>query len=274
MGQTYVGAKEKLLYRKLGAAPVARQLLARHYEGRFANNRWQNLFRGVYGSFAEASASVPRTRPVGYDNADSASMYRERLERPYPHDYPVLLWLERALRGGARRLFEFGGHVGVAYYAYRSHLTLPEGFSWTVCDVPAVADAGRALAAERGASALSFTTRPEDADGADVFFASGSLQYVEWPLHALLRRLAAPPAHVLVNMTPLHPARSFVTLQSIGTAFCPYNVLQRDAFVKGLEGMGYRVVDAWDNPEKACDIPFHPAESLQGYAGMYLRRGG
>ena len=68
-----------------------------------------------------------------------------------------------ALRAGARRLFEFGGHVGVAYYAYRSHLTLPEGFSWTVCDVPAVAatSTGLPMSASLSSRSTKVLKRPE-----------------------------------------------------------------------------------------------------------------
>jgi putative methyltransferase (TIGR04325 family) len=272
MGREFVGPGLELVYRKAGGLPLVGGVLRRDYEERFANNRFGNLFRGVYASFAEAQASVPPTRPVGYDNTEAAAMYRDRTERVHPTDYPVLFWLDRLLPS-VRRLFEFGGHVGVAYYAYRRYLRAPEGLQWTVCDVPAVVEAGRALARERGAEGLAFTTAPGEADGADLFFASGSLQYVEAPLAELLRPLARRPAHVVVNMTPLHPARTFVTLNSIGTAFCPYLVQGREAFVRGLEGLGYRLVDSWENPEKGCPIPFHPEHSLRGYTGMYLTLG-
>lgn len=272
-GQRWVGPGVQLLYRKLGRAPLLRPLLARDYEDRFARNRSLNLFRGVYASFAEATRSAPAELPLGYDHPEPAGMYRERLERIYTNDYPVLFWLGRLLPH-VRRLFELGGHVGVAYHAYARHLAYPAGLRWTVCDVPAVAEAGRALALERGARGLDFTSRYEDADGADLFFASGSLQYLERPLAAWLSDMEAPPRHLLLNLLPLHPDRTFVTLQSIGTAYCPYLVQERGAFLRSLEALGYALVDAWDNPDKGCDVPFHEDHSVRGYSGLYLERKG
>ncbi|SCC91367.1 hypothetical protein THIX_10408 [Thiomonas sp. X19] len=31
---------------------------------------------------------------------------------------------------------------------------------------------------------------------------------------------------------------------------------------------------AWTNPDKACEIPFHPRHSLHHYHGFYLQRTG
>lgn len=271
--QRYVTNANRMVYRKVGRWAWARPVLERHYEQLFAANTEQNLFRGVYRTFAEAQASAPSSRPLGYDHEGPAQMYRERLERVYTNDYPMLLWLGRILaEEGIQRVFDFGGHVGVARYSFSRYLAFPAELHWTVCDVPAVAQAGTALARERGPKGLTFTTQLADAEGADVFFASGSLQYVETPLAAMLQGLAHPPRHLLINLLPLHPSQECVTLQSIGTAFCPYAVFHREAFVRQLTLLGYTLVDAWDNPDKSCDIPFHPEASVQGYTGLYLRR--
>jgi putative methyltransferase (TIGR04325 family) len=272
--QRYMTSAVQMVYRKLGSRAVVGPLLQRHYEALFAANREQNLFRGVYDSFEAAQASAPPSRPVGYDNPAPAKMYRDRFERVFTNDYPMMLWLERALRaaGSAPRVFDFGGHVGFARYTFARYLRFPPGLRWQVCDVPAVVAEGEAIAREQGMAGLSFTTDRAQADGADVFFASGSLQYVPTPLAELLGALKQPPPHLLLNMLSLHPTRSAVTLQSIGTVFCPYAIFQRDAFVQSLAPLGYRLVDSWDNPDKGCTIPFHPEVSVSGYTGLYLSR--
>jgi putative methyltransferase (TIGR04325 family) len=248
-----------------------RAIVGHIYEQHFAEAEHENLFRGVYASFAEAEQSAPRTKPIGYDHPGPAAMYRERLGRVYPSCYPVLYWLQ-TLMPATRRVFDFGGHVGVHFHAYRKYLAYPPGLRWTVCDVASVVRAGEELARERPSSGLEFTTRFEAADGADVFLASGSLQYVETPLPERLSALASPPQHLILNLFPLHEERSFVTLQNIGSAFCPYAIFRRSELVLAIRDAGYELVDAWLNPEKACPIPAHPEHSVHAYSGFYFRR--
>jgi putative methyltransferase (TIGR04325 family) len=250
-------------------SPPLRQVRQRRYERLFATARDMQLFRGVYASFAEALRHVPATRPVGYDNPGPSSMYRDMVDRVTPRDYALMFWLTHALGRGARRVFDFGGHVGIKYYAYSRYLGYPADLRWTVCDVPAVAESGRQFAAVMaGSDKLSFTTRFEDAEGCDVFFAAGSLQYVEEPLAARLARLERRPGRLLLSGLPLYTGRSFVTLQSIGTAYCPYNVWNRDEYVAALEATGYALRDEWRNPEKTLHVPFHTGAHVDGYTGM------
>src|SRR5438477_12426004 len=68
---------------------------------RFEQNAQDNLFLGVFDSFEAAAASAPPTRPLGYDNPDSASLYLRRL-RIDEHDYPALFWLSLSLSEGMR----------------------------------------------------------------------------------------------------------------------------------------------------------------------------
>jgi putative methyltransferase (TIGR04325 family) len=257
----------------IGALPGVAGALRLRHERRFAANRSSNLFRGVYGSFDEALASAPPGRPTGYDDPGPASMYAHRLDIVEPRDYPVMFWLQRLLDAGARRVLDLGGHVGVKYYAYGRYLALPPHLRWQVMDVAAVVARGRELAAERDPSRrLEFTERFEDADGADVLLALGSLQYLPWTLADGLVGLRSPPPAVIVNGLPLHATRSFFTLQSIGTSFCPYRIQAEPEFLASLERVGYSVEDRWENPEKSCEIPFHPEESLDRYHGFLLRR--
>jgi putative methyltransferase (TIGR04325 family) len=230
-----------------------------------------NPFYGVYASLDEARGAIPDGAPASYDNGASSELYRERTERVYLHDYPVLFWMNELLPK-VRRVFDLGGHVGIARYAYEPYLPRLPDLSWTVCDVPAVVEAGRRLATARRPRGLGFTSTYEDADGADVLFASGVLQYLPAGfLGDLLARLPSPPPHVIVNITPTTPEETFYTLNNIGTAICPYVVVNERAFLAGLVRSGYRLADDWSAPDKKCVIPLHPGRNPT-YRGFYLRR--
>lgn len=254
-------------------APGIRAWSASRYERRFAANTSENLFRGVFRSFEQAAASAPASRPIGYDHPEPAAMYRQRMKELYPTDYPVLFWLSQYLQGGARNLFELGGHVGVSYYSYQKVLRYPAELRWTVHDVPTVMERGRALASNVDSlGKLLFAPDFAQAAGADVFLAMGVLQYLPQTLAERLRSLSRLPPVLLLNLTPLHPQASYFTLQSIGTAFCPYRIDREDEFVASLQRLGYRLRDAWVNPDKSCRIPFHADRSLSYYRGYCLER--
>ncbi len=240
------------------------------FEPIFANAKQMSLYRGVYRSFSEAVASAPKTKPVGYDNPEPAAMYDDRQSRVYPEDYPVMFWLASILRG-ERRVLDVGGHVGIAFYAYEPYIQYPNDLAWTVMDVPAVAKRGRELARMRGRSELRFVSDLGEAPPASVLLASGSLQYIDEPLAAMLQRLPERPAHVVINKTPLYDGDPFITLQSIGTAFCPYRIFNRSQFVRSLEALGYERVDTWENHGLGCSVAAHTDKKIRAYSGMYLR---
>jgi putative methyltransferase (TIGR04325 family) len=257
--------------RKLAqTSPLVLELRRRAREREFAAGQGTG-FCGVHATYEAALRAAPPVKTIGYDQAAAASMYRERLQRVYPSDYPVIFWLARLIPG-ARNVFDFGGHVGIAYYAYQRYLGVPAGLRWTVCDVPAVVQSGRALAAERGATGLSFTERFADAEGADVLLAAGSLQYLpSGHLERELRALGARPRHVVLNKLPVHPALEYVTIQDTGPAFHAYTVFRRDRLVGAVEGLGYELVDAWDNPDLCCRVPGFPDHDIPAYSGFYFR---
>jgi putative methyltransferase (TIGR04325 family) len=253
--------------------PVINGILRRQYERVFETNREANLFRGVFESFEDAARSAPSTRPIGYDNPDSAAMYMDRTRRIYPTDYPVIFWLQKLLAEDCVRIFELGGHIGVSYYAYRRYLDYPDMLRWCVHDVPAVMEKGRLVATEKDRDGrLSFCDRFDDANGFDILAAQGSLQYLPDTLAERLAGLEAPPRYLLLNLTPLHERHSYFTLQSVGTAFCPYRITAAGEFLRSFEELGYALVDTWENPEKRCEIPFHPEFSLDRYYGFFFRR--
>lgn len=233
----------------------------------------RDLYRGVYDSFAEALASVPSARSASYDNADSADLYRERTRRVFINDYPIMLWMSKLFETGSASVFDLGGHIGLAYYAYQRYLEYPEAIRWCVLDVPAVNAAGEVWAREHdGRRRLTFTENPDSANGVDILFAAGSLQYLEYTLADLLGNLQHLPRHLLLNSVPIHTSASYFTVQNIGTACCPYRITAEREFVDGLKALGYVMQDRWENPLRSCTIPSRPDRSLDRYFGFYFSR--
>jgi putative methyltransferase (TIGR04325 family) len=245
----------------------------RRFERRFVNLRQGHMFRGLFASFEAAQASAPPGRATSYDNPDAAAMYLDRLAVVYPSDYPVLFWLQRLLPQGVNRLFEIGGHIGVGYYAYQRFVDYPASLRWTVMDLPAVVEQGRRHAQANDARRqLAFTTDVADASGADLLFASGSLQYVPQTLDDILLKLNAKPRWLLLSMLPIHPTEQYYTLQNIVKAYCAYRIDSHERFVSALAAQGYVLRDEWQNAEKTCHIAYEPEHSLDHYKGYLFER--
>lgn len=276
MAQPSVGERLGRALATLKNTPPLLQIRKRRHARWFASTS-QYCFSGVYPSFAEAVAGAPPGRPIGSDHEHAADIAipggAETLRRVNARDYPLLYWLGEAIREGATRVFDFGGHVGVKYYSFRPYLRYPPELRWTVYDMPAVTAAGRRLAAQRDdASQLSFTDRLEDADGVDIFFATGSLQYEETLPWTLLSRFRRLPAHLVLGGLPLTDGPRFVTLLNIGGGYCPYYVFNRAEMLDGIRSLGYSLVDTWPIPDKRCLIPFDEGRSVNGYTGLCFRR--
>jgi len=256
---------------KAKTLPGMRELRAAHHERIFHEATWQ-AFHGVYTTLDDARGAIPAGKSSSYDNPASAALYEDRLDRIYPHDYPPMFWMQ-SLVPHAHSVFDLGGHVGIAYYGYEPYIGPFDHLEWLVCDVPAVVEAGNRLAERRNRPGLAFTSRHEDADGAHILYASGSLQFiVEETLPDLLERLSDRPPHVVLNMMPTTTKPTFFTLNNVGTAICPYRVANEAEFVASMSALGYETVDTWTNPEKRCSIPLHPDHSVEGYRGFYFRR--
>ncbi|MBK7861957.1 MAG: methyltransferase, TIGR04325 family [Archangiaceae bacterium] len=227
-----------------------------------------NAYSGEFSTFEEAHDAIPPRGLVGYDNTEHASWYRERLDQVQSEDYPALFWLERLLTG-IETVFDFGGHIGLHYYAWSRMLTLPESVKWKVCEVAAVADAGRALAQQRGVDQqLTFTTDAAEAAGASLFIASGSLQYLEPGfLWRALGSLRLRPRHLLLNKLPVHARRDYVTVQDTGASFHPYTVVSRATLDAELHDLGYHCLDTWKTAGLECRPALRPELDVPDYSG-------
>ncbi|GAC1362279.1 MAG: hypothetical protein NVSMB42_21870 [Herpetosiphon sp.] len=227
-------------------------------------------FRGVFASVEEAAAAAPRTKPIGYDNPELAQEYKRSLDKTVrSYDYPILFWLEKLMKDGVK-VFDLGGNVGIHFYAYERYLNCPPDIRWTVCDLPAIVKAGEELAHEEGRTELAFTCRHDALAEADIFLASGSIQYIE-SLAGLLAPVARKPAHLLINRLPLYDGKPFVTLQNGGQVFYPQYVFNKTDFIASVEAIGYTLVDIWEDTIDSCIIPFHRNKSLPYFHGVYFK---
>lgn len=250
---------------------LVRVFQQKKYDKQFRENAENNLFRGLYNDFATAEAALPGNDKRGYDQPEAAAMYRTMLTKIRDLDYPVLYWLSR-IPVPIRSVFDYGGHIGMLYYTLQEHLKLAADSRWIVKDVPAVNESGRQLAATKNAQHLEFADTLDAASGCQVFLASGSLQYVEKDIADILDDLEVCPRHLIINLTPLDVFGGFYTVNSIGTAFCPYKVSGYAEFISALEGRGWELVDSWKNPGKFCTVPFQNKHPVAEYFGFYFRR--
>ncbi len=228
------------------------------------------MFAGVYDSFETARNAIPVGSRVGHDHPEVANRHTSEIDQLWPSDYPILYWLSPLLKENST-VFDFGGNVGISFYSFHKYLEYPAGMVWRVCEVPATAIYGRKLAEQMKTHGLCFTTEIQDGSGADVLFASGSLQFLEVPLWRSLSKMPSKPRHLLINRTPLCEGRSFATLHNLGPAICVYQIYGRTAFIRAFEELGYSLIDSWETPEFSCIIPFHPERTVKAYSGMYFR---
>lgn len=256
---------------QLPGVPLLRERRHRQY---FLSPRGFSSHLGRYASFDQARATLPPS--PGFDRAELAEEYVDvRTRRVFPYDYPVLFWLDRALRAGATAVADIGGSVGVHYHAYRRYLDYPPELRWTVFEVPAIVEIGQALARRAEASSLRFTSEL-DADflDADVWLSAGALQYIEEAtprrLLSLTRRL---PDHVLLNKLPLYDGTTFVTTQNIGRgSFAPVYTFNRTELISAFTDAGYAQVDTWAVPERDFSLPGDDGPHFEAFSGIYLRR--
>ena len=238
---------------------------------RFRTSAVGNRYWGVYSSAAEARAHAAKVSDhVGYDHQGPAELYRDMIGRLSPCSYPMMFWLAKICgEGSARSLLDFGGHFGIKFYNFRKFIDLPKDFSWTVFDVPQVVDSGRTYASAKGETGIFFADSTVGRTD-DIFFASGSLQYVAGSVADEITRLGSRPRHILIGSLPVNRTRYF-TMQNIGVTISPYQIFARDDILSNLGELGYDLVDSWEEPGKACHIPLDPDHSLNSYHGFYFR---
>jgi putative methyltransferase (TIGR04325 family) len=258
--------------RQLLEGPLTRPALVYWRRHQFLSKSGLGSCFGLFASFDAARAWLPRSEE--FDHAALAEEYvNVRSKKVFAYDYPVMWWLERAFRGGAKSVLDVGGSVGVHYYAYGRYFQMPETVSWCVVEVPAMVAIGQALAKTNGAGALSFVTDLQGAHAeCDILIAAGSLQYFADGRPAqLLERLAAKPRHILLNKLPLYDGEDYVTTQNIGEGcYSPLHVYNQTRFIREVEGSGYELLDRWPVHERSLYLPGYPDRSFFSFSGLYF----
>jgi putative methyltransferase (TIGR04325 family) len=227
-------------------------------------------FSGAYASHAQALSAPATGRVAGYNHDQVAEVSFEKMCQVMVWDYPVLFWLERLLPE-VDRLVDAGGHMGTKFRAFRPLLPIDGKVDWVVYDLPAIVRAGRARAMQEGLDGLAFTDDLATVASADLFLASGLLQYLDVSLSELLGRLPSLPRHLIINKLAVREGEMVVTLERIGTAMVPYQIRNRQGFMAELDGLGYRVVDSWTIPSLSHVIDTHPELGASQSMGLYLR---
>lgn len=251
------------------AKPLYRQYFRRPF-------RRGNLYFGVYSSYELAQKQAQRLAsaklPASYDVPEATGKYQDQIQSLRACDYPAMYWLKHIVESGGRRIFDLGGHLGLAYYGFNQHIQYPADLTWCVHDLPHVVKAGRALASDRGVdSVLTFIDRPQAASGCDLIFSTGAIQYLPYRLPSLIDQLPEPPRHVLLNLIPLHHNKAFFTLQNLGIAICPYRIESIGGLISDMAARGYRVRDSW-TLDRGMRIPFEWEHEVENYCGYYFER--
>jgi putative methyltransferase (TIGR04325 family) len=253
------------------AVPLIAKWHRFEYEQHFLRvSKWERLFSGVYPSFAAAAASIPAGRPNSYDNEESSRFLGHKTSLR-ASDYPVLFFLDRLLREH-RRVFDFGGYVGLSFYSFERLLQYPAGLAWKIYDLPSVVATGQRIAAEKAETRLTFTTSFADAEDFPILTAFGSLHFPEQTFDYFLAQLRQRPKHILINKLPLTDLPTFYTVHNMGPALTPYRIQNRKEFLEAIGGFGYELVDTWECGDFACYIPGYPDHSVKAFSGLYFRR--
>lgn len=225
--------------------------------------------RVPYRNFAEARRA-PAAKPIGYETCPG-DLYEGLRYELIPGDLKALEWLEKSL-GAVRRVFDFGGNIGLQYYGFSSRVAFPEGLEWTVGEISPFVEEGAKIAAREGKQNLHFTHDFGPAAEADFLLVSGVLHYLEESFGERLRSLPARPPRLLINRVPLTAGPTTVTLQDIGKALLPVVLRNRQEFLEEIAGLGYQLRDSWEVPELHCTMPLYPERSAHSYTGFYLER--
>ena len=256
--------------RRIKASPIYRRWYLARERRRFFAEPDSHLCFGVFNSFDQARAWLPKSRE--FDDEVLADEYLNvRTRRIFAYDYPMIYWLNRALGEGARTVLDIGGSVGVHFIAYQRYIDFPRSLRWQVIEVPAMTRIGRELAEREGLASLTFTDSAKAGDSdADIWISAGAIHYIEdGHPDVLLRTARFRPRYLLLNKLPLYDREDFVSTQNLGHGlFAPLHVYNRAKLVEGIDSLGYALVDQWQVPERYFFLPGHPDKSFGWYSGL------
>lgn len=227
-------------------------------------------YQRVFDSLPEAVAAARPYAEGGHENPDNAKLHLWLEEVPRPSDYAVMFHIQRLISNSSR-VFDLGGNVGNLFYCFDRYLKFSPKLVWQVFELPGMIELGRRLASERRETRLQFTKRWEDAAGADLLLASGSLHYFAAPLAQMVAELAEKPAHIIINRTPLVDGPTKATVQDGGEFRAACVLYNKTEVMDGFEAIGYEIIDSWKSTEISLRRVGKPESSACPYTGMYFR---
>lgn len=214
----------------------------------------RRLHWGRFESQAAALASLKPNERLSYDNDAVVPFNLQSFSEVHLFDWPVLFALESMITEDAlHSVTDYGGHVGVKYYAFKDHLRLPADIKWQVVDVPAMCREGRKRAAA-DAPALSFYERLSNAPPCDALLCSGVLQYVDLTLLDIVGQLPKNPRKIVLNKVPIGDGDGFYTLESFGIGKIPYRVLSQKDLDDARQALGYELLARWSIPHRDLNV--------------------
>lgn len=246
-------------------------LRARAERNFFLERSWYAKHLGAFPSFISANQYLSEKNIQGNGYVlDHESWLKERIKLS-SHDYPPLFWISKLIaQNKLRSIIDFGGSVGVSYYAFKDYIEIPADLSWTVCELPEAAEMGAKIAKEKGESQLSFVSDPTVISGASIFYAAGVLHYLDKTLAQLLVENNANPDYLIINKLPLSSRESFVAIEGGGNGFYPCRIQCVSSFIREMRSIGYDVIDRWKCLEHRMDVILRPDLSFPHYQGFVL----
>ena len=222
-------------------------------------------FRGVVTYNSSESERDEVARATG---SRAAADDARRGIAPGPADhYTLLSALVATLPEQAPIVLDIGGSTGdaLAHLIYSCPQKEPRVI---VCELPAVADAGRAAFA--GEKTISFVSRLADVrPPIHVAFLGSSLQY--FPDHkALLKEIAAlRPRYVVIAYTPITEAPTFVTAQvNMRERIIPNQVMNRAEIVGVMKDVGFTLIHVSGSRSAAHFRNFPPPQNASSLLNM------
>ncbi|WP_162600808.1 methyltransferase, TIGR04325 family [Paraburkholderia sp. C35] len=261
------------MFRMIGAIGYGRRLI--EGVGRTSAGAaiwgWILGYRRTFRALDEAERAVKPYAKGGHENRENLDLHLELNRVARPSDYAAFYYLRDPMPG-IKTIFDLGGNVGNLYYCYKEYLPLRPDVMWTVYDLPETIAYGRTLASNRNIANLQFTDDLRQADGVDLFIASGSLQYFDKSLPELLKGIDRRPKYILINRVPMTEDKDFAVVQDAGHIRVACMLHNRSKLITDFERLGYRVLGEWEATELRLTVLDRPSSSVWAYTGLWLER--
>jgi putative methyltransferase (TIGR04325 family) len=204
---------------------------------------------GRFHTSEQATNSLPAQRRATYDNESLVSIGIESYSTIHPFDWPILTFCQKLMRENhLHAVTDFGGHIGVKFYAFKEMLDLPEDFRWQIVDVPAMVREGRRRVPPEVHS-LCFFEHVEETEACDALLCSGSLQYVDWSIEELIDRLPQKPYMTFLNKVPVSASEGFFTLETFVKTL-PCRIFGPAELKTARQHLGYKLAASWPIPNR------------------------